>query len=165
METIRHGSLKGSTGVFKAKWHDAVCESAPRTNERYFKLISTTNNNLVVSREAIHKGENLVPCTLIYDLVNKWCGEVVFGTSFVQIAKVGTNTNGALLFEDGNWVGHPSGIFNGLNETSLPELVYFSFDGVTSRRMDGSQLLTNWNGIRPCVDVMFDNGRIESGHF
>ena len=98
METIRHGSLKGGAGIFKAKWHDSVCESAPRTNERSFKLISTMDKNLVVSREAIHKGENLVPRTLIDDLVNKWCGEVVFGTSFFQIAKVSANTNGAFFF-------------------------------------------------------------------
>ena len=138
MEKIRHGSLKGSAGIFKAKWHDAVCESAPRTNERGFKLISTTENNLVVSGEAIHKGENLVPRTLINDLVNKWCGEVVFGTSFVKIAKFGANTNGALFFEDGNWVRHPSGIFNGVNETNLSKLVDLSFDGFTSRWMNGS---------------------------
>ena len=83
METIRHGLLEGGTGVFKAKWHDSVCERAPRTNERGFKLIIMTDNDLVVSGEAIHEGENLVPRTLIYDLVNKWCGKVVFGTSFV----------------------------------------------------------------------------------
>ena len=106
-----------------------------------------------------------MPRTLINDLVNKWCGEVVFGTSFVQITKVGANTNGALFFEDGNWVRHPSGIFNGVNETSLPELIDFSFDGFSSRRMNGSQILTDRNGIRRCVDVMFNSGRIESGNF
>ena len=106
-----------------------------------------------------------MPRTLINDLINKWCGEVVFGTVFVQIAKVGANMNGALFFEDGNWVGHPSGVFDGVNETSLPELIDFSFDGFTSRGMNGSQLLMEWNGIRPCVDVVFDNGRIKSGNF
>ena len=106
-----------------------------------------------------------MPHTLINDLVNKWSGEVFFGTSFVQIAKVGANTNGALFFEDGNWVGHPSGVFDGVNETSLLELIDLSFDGFTSRGMNGSQPLTDRNGIKTCVDVVFDNGRIESGHF
>ena len=79
--------------------------------------------------------------------------------------KVSANTNGALFFEDGHWIRHPSGIFDGVNETSLPELVDFSFDGFTSRRMDGSQLLTDRDGIKSCVNVMFDNGRIKSGNF
>ena len=121
METIIHGLLKSGARIFKAKWHDLVCESAPQTNERGFKLISTTDNDLVVSGEAIHKGENLVPRTLINDLVNKWCGEVVFGTSFVQIVKVSADSNSALFFEDGNRIGHPSGVLNGINETSLPD--------------------------------------------
>ena len=106
-----------------------------------------------------------MPHTLINDLVNKWCGDVVFWTSFFQIMKVGANTNGALFFKDGNLVRHPSGVFDGENETTLPKLIDFSFDGFTSRGMDGSQLLTDWNGIRPCVDVVFDNGRIESRNF
>ena len=39
-----------------------------------------------------------MPRTLINDLVNKWCGEVVFGTRFVQIAKVNVDSNSALFF-------------------------------------------------------------------
>ena len=106
-----------------------------------------------------------MPRTLINDLVNKWCGEVVFGTRFVQVTKVNVDMDGALFFEDGNWVGHPSGVFNGVNETSLSELIDFSFDGFRSRGMNGSQILTDRNGIRPCVDVVFDNHRIESKNF
>ena len=164
METIRHGSLKSGADIFKAKWHDLICKSAPQTNECGFKLINTTDNNLVVSGEAIHKGENLVPRTFINDLVNKWCGEVVFWTSFFQITKVGANTNGALFFEDGNWVGHPSGVLNGINETSLPELIDFGFDGFTSGGMNGSQILTDRIGIDPCIDMVFDNGGFKSRH-
>ena len=98
-------------------------------------------------------------------LVNEWCGEVVFGTSFVQIVKVHANTDGALFLEDGNWVGHPSGVFNGLNKTKLLELIDFGFDSITSGRINGSQFLTDWVGIGPCVDMMFDDGGIESEHF
>ena len=56
MEAIRHGSLKGGADISKAKWHDLVCESFPRTNERDFKLINMMDNDLVVSGESIHKG-------------------------------------------------------------------------------------------------------------
>ena len=106
-----------------------------------------------------------MPHTLVNDLVNERCGEVVFGTSLVQVAKVRADTDGALFLKNGNWVGHPSGVFNGVNETSLLKLVDFGFDSVTSGRMNGSQLLTDWFGVRPCIDVVFDNGGIESGHF
>ena len=106
-----------------------------------------------------------MPRTLVNDLVNERCGEVVFGTSLVQVAKVHADTDGALFLENGNWVGYPSGVFNGVNETSLLKLVDFGFDSITSGRMNGSQLLTDRFGIRPCVDMVFDDGGIESGHF
>jgi len=106
-----------------------------------------------------------MPRTLVNDLVNERCGEVVFGTSFVHVVKVCADTDGSLFLENGNWVGYPSGVFNGVNETNLLELIDFGFDSVTSGRMNGSQLLTDWFGIRPCVDMVFDNGGIESGHF
>ena len=106
-----------------------------------------------------------MPRTLVNDLVNERCGEVVFGTSLVQVAKVRADTDGALFLKNGNWVGHPSGVFNGVNETSLLELIDFGFDSVTSGRMNGSHLLSDWFGVRPGVDMMLDNGRIEPGHF
>ena len=106
-----------------------------------------------------------MPHTLVNDLVNEWCGEVVFGTSLVQVVKVRADMDGALFLENGNWVGDPSGVFNGVNETSLLELIDFGLDSVTSGRMNGSQLLTDRFGIRPCVDMVFNNGGIESGHF
>ena len=85
-----------------------------------------------------------MPRTLVNDLVNEQCGEVVFGTRFFQVTKVRGDMDGALLLENGNWVGHPSGVFNGVNETSLLKLVDFGFDSVTSGRMNVSQLLTDW---------------------
>ena len=99
-----------------------------------------------------------MPHTLINDLVNKWCGAVVFGTSFVRIVKVGANMNGALFLEDRNGVGHPSGAFDGVNETGLPELIDFSFDGFASGWVNGSQFLTDRSSIWPCVNVVFNNG-------
>ena len=106
-----------------------------------------------------------MPRTLVNDLVNERCGEVVFGTSFVQVAKVRVDTNGALFLENGNGVRHPSGVFNGVNETTLLELIDFGFDSITSGRMNGSQLLMDWFGIRPCIDMVFNNGRIKFGNF
>ena len=56
MEIVRHGPLKSGSGVFKAERHDPIGEGSPQTNERSPKLISMTNNNLVVSGETIHEG-------------------------------------------------------------------------------------------------------------
>lgn len=79
--------------------------------------------------------------TLINDLVNKGCGKLIFGTSFVQVTKIHANMNGALFLEKRNQVGYPCGILNGIDEISLLELVDFSSNGFMSRRVDGSQLL------------------------
>ena len=106
-----------------------------------------------------------MPRTLVNDLVDERCREVVFGTSFVQVVKVRADTNGALFLENRNGVRNPSGVFDGVNETSLLELIDFGFNSVTSGRMNGSHLLADWFGVRPGVDMMLDNGRIESGHF
>ena len=61
MEIIRHGLLKSGTGVFKAEWHDPVSESSPRTDERSFKLISRTDNDLVVSEKPSIKDRTSCP--------------------------------------------------------------------------------------------------------
>ena len=106
-----------------------------------------------------------MPCTLINDLVNEWCGEVFFGTSFVQITKVSADTDGALFLENENWIGHPSGVFDGIDKTSLLELIDLSFDSLSSGRINGSQILTDLASVRSCVDMMLENGGIESGHF
>ena len=79
--------------------------------------------------------------------------------------KVNADTDGALFLENGNWVGHPSGVFNGIDKTILLELIDFRFDSLSSGRNNGSQLLMDSFGIRPCVDMVFDNGEIESRHF
>ena len=106
-----------------------------------------------------------MPRTLIDDLVNEWFREVFFGSSFVQVAKVSADMNGALFFENRNRIGHPSGVFNGIDNTSLLELIDFSFDRFSSGRINGSHLLVDRIGIRPCIDMVFDNGKIKSGHF
>ena len=79
-----------------------------------------------------------MPHTLVNDLVNERCGEVVFGTSFVQIAKISADIDGAFFFENGNQIGHPSGVFNGIDKTNLLDLIDLSFDSFLSGRINGS---------------------------
>ena len=79
--------------------------------------------------------------------------------------KVSENTNGALFLENGNRIGHPSGVFDGIDKTNLLELIDFSFDNLLSGRINGSQLLMDRIGIGPCIDIVFDNGRSSPGIF
>ena len=79
--------------------------------------------------------------------------------------KVCADTDGALFLENENRVGHRSGVFNGIDKTSLLELINFGFDNFSSRRINGYQLLTDRIGIRPCIDMVFNDGRIKFGNF
>ena len=91
--------------------------------------------------------------------------EVVFVTSFVQVMKVSADMDGALFLENENQIGHPSGVFYVIHKTNLLELIDFSFDSLSSGRINGSQLLTDKIGIWPCIDTLFNNGGIKSRKF
>ena len=105
-----------------------------------------------------------MPHTLINDLVYEGFGKVVFGTSFAQIVKSSEYMNGGLFIENMNGIGHPFGVFDRINETSLLELIDFSFDSFTLERMDRPLFFVDRYGIGPSVDMMFNNGGIKSGH-
>ncbi len=70
-----------------------------------------------------------------------------------------------MFLENGNGIGHPCGVFDKINETSLLELIDFSFDSFTFGSMDRPLLLAKRDDIRPSVNVMFNNGRIKSWNF
>ena len=65
--------------------------------------------------------------TCIDDLVDKRSGEVVFGTSQIQITEVSTHTNGSLLFINGNMIGNPSGIRNGVYKSFFAQFLNLIF--------------------------------------
>ena len=46
-------------------------------------LVLRFNLYLIIPRKAIHKGEHLATRTLIQNLINKWCGEVVLRTGTI----------------------------------------------------------------------------------
>ena len=63
--------------------------------------------------------------TSIDDLVDEWGRLIFLGTHFVQIMKIGANTFGALVFHDGNRVGNPRRIGNGVDKLDFVKLVNF----------------------------------------
>jgi hypothetical protein len=90
--------------------------STPRGSKSGFILICWTDLDFIVAEEPIHKGQSLVVGTVIDYLVDKRGWEVVFGTSIVEIMKVCADVNSSLFFVNGDGVGDPQSVCNGVNE-------------------------------------------------
>ena len=65
-------------------------------------LVLGFNLYLIVSEKAVHKGKNLATRTLIQNLINKWCGEIVFRIGMIQITKINTYADRSLLLINQN---------------------------------------------------------------
>jgi hypothetical protein len=107
MENIGHGPLECSTYILESKRHDAISKGTPSGSKSSFILIYWMNLDLIVAREHIHKGQSLVADTILNNLVDERGWKVVFGTSMVEITKVGVDTNSSLFFVNGDGVGDP----------------------------------------------------------
>ena len=83
-----HSPLKCVSSVFKTEMHLSICKRTPTTNKCIFVLILEFDLNLIISRKSIHKGKYLASHTLIQNLINKWCGEIVLRTSTIQVTKL-----------------------------------------------------------------------------
>jgi hypothetical protein len=116
MENISHGTLERSTNVFESKGHDLVSKSTPWGSKCSLILICWIDLDLIVAKEPIHEGKGLVANTIIDNLVDERCWEVVFGTSMIDIMKVGADANSALLFVNMEGVGDPRGVCDGVYE-------------------------------------------------
>ena len=63
-------------------------------------LVLKFNLYLIIFRKSIHKGKNLAPHTLIQNLINKWCGEIVLRTGTIQIMEISTYADHSLLVNE-----------------------------------------------------------------
>ena len=61
-------------------------------------MICWMDLDLIIAKEPIHEGKILMDDTIINNLVDERGCKVVFGTSMVEIAKVGVDANNALFF-------------------------------------------------------------------
>jgi hypothetical protein len=116
MKKVGHGPLESNTGIFESKGHDSISEGTPRGCKSGFLLICLVDLNLIIAGEAIHKGKSLVAGIVIDYLVDEMGWEVVFGTSVVEVTKVGADVNSPLFFLNGDGVGDPRSVRNGVNE-------------------------------------------------
>jgi hypothetical protein len=94
-----HGPLKGGN-MFETKRYFTICECTPWADECRFVLVFGFDLNLVISRKTIHERKGFTTRTFINDLVDEWCGKIIFGTCLIQITEVGTYTNRAVFFID-----------------------------------------------------------------
>ena len=84
-----------------------ISKSTPWSSKRGFILICWMDLDLIVAREPIHEGKFLMVDTIIDNLVDERGWKVVFGTSMVEITKVGADTNNAIFFVNRDGVGNP----------------------------------------------------------
>jgi hypothetical protein len=98
MENIIHGPLKHHAYDFDSKRHDMIRKSNPWGSKSSFILICWMDLDLIVAGEPIHEGQCLMDRIVIDNLVDERGWKVVFGTSMVEIAKVGADANSALFF-------------------------------------------------------------------
>jgi len=70
-------------------------------------LICWMDLDFIIAEEPIHEGQYLVTDTVIDNLVDERGWKVVFGTSMVEIMKVGADTNNAIFFVNKDGVGNP----------------------------------------------------------
>ena len=119
MEDQGHRPLKSGSGIFKVEGHILICKGTPRTNESSLMLVLGFNLYLIVSKKAIHIGKYLASCTLIQNLINKQCGEIVLRTGTIQITKISTYVDFSLLLINWNGVGNPLCQGNRIDKTNI----------------------------------------------
>ena len=98
METICHGTLEGGSNVLQTKGNYSICECAPRGCECILVTILFPDLNLVISRNSVHEGKDLMSVACIDNLIGEGCWEVVFGTCPIEIMEVCANMDGTLFF-------------------------------------------------------------------
>jgi hypothetical protein len=165
MESKRHGPLKGSSSIFQTKKHLTIRECTPWKNECCFVLVFGFYLYLIISQKTIHEIKGLATYAFIDYMVNKWCGEIIFWTGFVQIMEVRTYTNCTLFFVNWHGVSHPLGQMDGVDKTCLEQFLYFNLNSCFFLRINQTNFLPNRFSVRISRDFVFNNFWIDAWHF
>ena len=67
-------------------------------------LVLRFNLYMIIPKKSIHKGKNLATHTLIQNMINKWCGEIVLRTGTIQIVEISAYADRSLLLIHWNGV-------------------------------------------------------------
>jgi len=89
MKYIRHIMLKSSANILEPKGNTCIIgKVTPQCGKVCFILVPEIDVNLIISREVIQKGEEFMTHTYNDDLVNEWCGVIIFGVGCIEILKI-----------------------------------------------------------------------------
>ena len=82
-------------------------------------LIGGYNLYLIVARKNVHKRKDDAPDIVINDMIDVWSREIVLRTSLIQVSKIDTDSNSALLFGHRDNVRYPFHQGYGINKPHL----------------------------------------------
>ena len=128
MKCISHCTLEGSTDIFETEREVLIGKSSPWTNKSGLVLISGSNIDMVISRKTVHKRVHFASDTLVNNLINEWCGEIILRTGSINIMIIDTNTDGPLFFSHRHVVGDPICEWDRINKTGFKKLLYFGLN-------------------------------------
>jgi hypothetical protein len=97
-------------------------------------------------------------------MINERCGEFIFRTSLVQVAKFHTHTDGSFLFIHGNWVGYPFGLGNQVDEANIKKLLHLFLNNRGLSRIYIFEMLSNMFSIWISPNLMLDNRGVNPWH-
>ena len=97
-------------------------------------------------------------------MVDVWSRKVVFGTSFVQISKIDTDSNGALLFIDKDNDRYPFHQGYRINKPNFEKFLNFKFNSYGLPRMELDKFLPDRFSRGIGFNLMDRNGWVNPQH-
>src|SRR5438105_9079851 len=85
MQAPLHCSLISHASIFQPKGHRDIAVGSERCYERHLDAIGLSQADLVVSRVSIKEAQELRPGCKVYNLINAWSSERIFGACFVEV--------------------------------------------------------------------------------
>ena len=82
-------------------------------------LVYRIHHDLVISRIRIHEGHELVPHSVIYQLINSWQCKAILRTSFVQVGEIDAGPPFPIWIWDPHGIGDLDQVFCFTNKPAL----------------------------------------------
>jgi hypothetical protein len=127
-------------------------------------LICRKNIDLIIAGETVHQGEYFTLGTVVNNLVNERGWIIVFGTSFVYIPIIYTNTDRALFLVNRNKIGHPINQSHRIDKASFKKFFNFKLNSSSFTWMYWVKSLSNGFSIWVSINLMHNNIRINTKH-
>src|ERR1043165_1134985 len=107
MKQCHHGTLVSGACVLQSERHNLVTESTLLCNKSSLLHVFGSHFDLIVTRETIHEGENLMLSGVVNQDINMRKWKIVFRTRFVQISVIHTHSYLAILLGHRHHISHP----------------------------------------------------------